>query len=221
MKKIWLAEFIGTFFLVFLGCGSLIAAETGYLKESYAAFVFGGTVLAMIAAFGHISYAHFNPAVSVGFFVLRRISFKGLLLYWSAEFSGATFASFLHMLIFGNTHSFGMTRPSMSFAPSFLLEAIGTFMLMSVITVVATDERVHKALPALAVGTTVTVISIVFGPMSGGSFNPARTMGPGIFSGVFTHMPMYFSASILGGAAGAFITRMIIGNREIPSAVTR
>lgn len=210
MKAIWLAEFIGTFFIIFLGCGSIISVETGHLKESYAAFVFGGTVLAMIATFGHISYAHFNPAVSVGFFALKRITFTQLLIYWSAEFSGAILASSLHFIIFGSEHTFGMTNPSLPLVSSFILEVVGTFMLMSVITVVATDERVHKALPALAIGTTVVVISLTLGPLSGGSFNPARSFGPSIFSGTLNFLPMYFASSTIGSFLGAIVTQKII-----------
>lgn len=210
MKKIWFAEFIGTFFLVFLGCGSLIGVETGFFKESHAALIFGGTVLAMIATFGHISYAHFNPSVSIGFFALGRINFKELLIYWSAEFAGAIVASLIHLSIFGANHSFGANIPQVPFVPSFFLEAIGTFMLMGVITVVATDERVHRALPALAIGTTVAIISFVIGPISGGSFNPARTLGPALFSGKFEYIPLYFISTVIGSYLAALTVSRIV-----------
>lgn len=209
MRSIWFAEFLGTFFLVFLGCGSLIAAEIGLVGQSYAAFVFGGTVLAMIATFGHVSYAHFNPAVTVGFFAIKQITFKELLVYWSAEFTGALAASGMHFLVFGSEHRFGMTSPQLPMLSTFCLEVIGTFMLMGVITVVATDERVHKALPALAIGTTVTVLSIVIGPLSGGSFNPARSFAPALLAGNLSFIPVYFIATGLGGYLGAVIVKRI------------
>lgn len=210
MKSVWLAEFIGTFFLVFLGCGSLIAQELGFIADSHAALVFGGTVIVMVATFGHISYAHFNPAVSVGFFVLGRISFKQMLIYWSATFNGALLASLLHLWIFGGYHSFGANVPVLPYSSTFVLELIGTFMLMGVITVVAFDERVHKALPALAIGTTIIVISLVFGPLSGGSFNPARTLAPALLSGKLEHLPMYFISTIIGGALGALVVQYVV-----------
>lgn len=221
MKRIWVAEFIGTFFVIFLGCGSLIGAELGYLKESYAPFVFGGTVLAMIATFGHISYAHFNPAVSVGFFVLKRISFKQLLIYWSAEFSGALLASVFHFLLFGSDHSFGMTIPQVSWTSSFILEVVGTCMLMSVITVVATDERVHKGLPAVGIGSTVMIISIVIGPLSGGSFNPARTLGPAVLAMRYDGIVLYFISAIIGSIAGALISRFVVNGPTHSSSSSR
>lgn len=216
MRLIWLAEFIGTFFLVFLGCGSLIAAESGLIVSSHAALVFGGTVLAMVATFGHISYAHFNPAVTVGFFVLKQVTFSQLLIYWSAEFTGAIVASGLHAVIFGTVHSFGANTPTLSLTSAFTLEVIGTFMLMGVITVVATDERVHKSLPALSIGTTVALISWVIGPLSGGSFNPARTIGPALMSGNFAHLPLYFFAPILGSFLAALSMKQIIRRETCP-----
>lgn len=163
----------------------------------------------MIVFFGKTSNAHFNPAVSVGFLFLKKISTSQLMIYWSAEVSGAVLASFLHLLYFGSDHSFGANLPRVNLISTFGLEILGTFFLMGVIAIIVTGEGFHKIIPPLSIGGTVALISFFIGPFSGGSFNPARTLGPAIFSNNLDHLTLYFIAPVIGSLVGASLVAQL------------
>ncbi len=152
---IWLAEFIGTFALVFAGVGALASGEEGLAV----AFAFGLVVAVMIAAVGGISFAHFNPAVTVGFFVLGRITFLQLLLYWSAEFLGAITAILLLRFFYGAerlaTVNYGVTHLATNVSPLMGLgiEAVLTFFLFFVIATCVLQQHPQ---PGLYIGFTVS-----------------------------------------------------------------
>ena len=180
--RIWLAEFIGTFALLFVGVGAIASGASSLAV----AFAFGLTVAVMIAAVGAISFAHFNPAVTVGFFVLRRITLKELLLYWSAELSGATAAMFALQTFYGAQRlepvAYGATllAPGVSLVQGAAIEVILTFFLMFVI---ATCVIQKQALAGVYIGFTVTVGAIAGGALTGASMNPARSFAPALFVG--------------------------------------
>jgi len=209
MRSVWLAEFIGTFFLVFIGCGSIICAELGFRPGVEISLIFGGLVTAIIAMVGPVSAAHLNPAVSAGFFALKKITFKELLVYLSAEFMGAIAASLLHSILFGFDHHFGATLINVSWVNAFIIEFLGTFFLMGVVTVVAFDERIHRALPALALGVTIVLLCGFMGPLTSASLNPARTLAPAIFTRDLSLVPMYFVSTILGSICGALTIQYV------------
>ena len=207
--KIWplyLAEFIGTFFLVFFGCGSIILAE---LNPDYAAafipIVWGATVSIMIYSVGHISGAHFNPAVTLAFTVIKKFPFKRVPGYLLAQILGAILASLFHFYIFGNQHSFGMTEASVALTPALLIEFLLGFSLMFVIVSVATDSRAVGEMAGLAIGTTVSLCAFVGGPMTGASMNPARSIAPALISGNFYNLWIYLIIPIISTAVGAFV----------------
>lgn len=197
MKKIFIAEFVGTFFVIFLGCGSLI------LQSSYASFVFGITVAVFITLLGKYSGAHFNPAVSLGFFVFKKISFKNMLVYWSGELTGAIAASAAHALLFSYPHSFGENIPQVSSYWAFAFEVIGTFILVGVILTTISIKRISSIWHGPIIGSAVFLLSQFIGPFSGGSFNPARTLAPALFTQNFSWIWLYFPATLLGAFFGS------------------
>jgi len=206
----YLAEFIGTYFMVFFGCGSMIMAETlpGY-SSSAVPVIWGGAVSIMIYAVGHISGAHFNPAVTIAFWATRKLPGPRLPGYLFSQLSGALLASMTHLLIFGSGHHFGMTSPSIALLPTFLIEVIASFSLMFVIMSVATDSRAVGELAGIAIGSTVAINAFVVGPLTGASMNPARSFSPAIFSGSTESLWIYLTAPIIGAITGAFVYNWI------------
>lgn len=213
-RKNWqryLAEFIGTFALVFAGCGAIITnhAKQGVVGHVGFCLTFGFVVLAMIYALGPISAAHFNPAVTFGFCVAKRFPWRHAPAYMAAQFLGAILASLMHGLLFGKALAlqagYGATIPSISTPAAFGLEVILTFFLMLVIMAVATDKRANGAIAGLAIGVMVSVCALFAGPLTGASMNPARSLAPGLFShaGLLHHLPIYLIAPPIGGALAA------------------
>lgn len=197
-----MAEGIGTFALVFAGCGAImIDAQTGALTHLGIALSFGLVILVMIYAFGHISGAHFNPAVTLAFAAGRHFPWRTVPLYWIAQFAGALVASLLLRGMFGNTARLGATLPAGSARQSLMLEFVLTFFLMVVITAVATDTRAVGQAAAIAIGATVGLDALFGGPISGASMNPARSLAPAIVSNTWTDQWVY----VLGPAVGALI----------------
>ena len=190
----YLAEFIGTYFMVFLGCGAIVLAERGgQVDPSMIPFALGGTVGAMIYAVGHISGAHFNPAVTIAFWADKKLAGGLVPGYLLAQFGGAIAASTTHYMLWGQEHSFGATVLSSSLAiegsrvakltSGTLVEVLISFALMFVIMAVATDRRAAGQHAGIAIGTTVALCALVMGPLTGASMNPARSFGPALLSG--------------------------------------
>lgn len=209
------AEFVGTFALVFIGCGSIIADEIakGKVTPVGISLAFGLTVMTMVYATGHISAAHFNPAVTLGFAIAGRFPWRYVPSYLLAEFGGALLASFLHWaLLSGYAYNvnFGATMlgEGVTFGQGFIMEVILTFFLMFVIMAVATDKRVPSAASGLAIGMTVALCALAGGPITGASMNPARSLAPALFAAPVTTVPLqqlsiYLTAPILGAIIAA------------------
>ena len=165
MKKA-AAEFIGTFGLVFIGCGSIMVSARfpGSISPFVPPIAFGLVIAAMVYAVGHISGAHFNPAVTLGFAVARHFPWKAVLIYWVAQILGALLAiTLLHWTLpFGT--NYGATIPYVPFWPAFFWEVILTFFLMFVIIAVATDTRAVGMMAGAAIGSTVAFDAFVGGP---------------------------------------------------------
>lgn len=199
-----IAEFIGTFFMVFFGCGSMILAQTNPdYASGFVPIIWGGSVTIMIYAVGHISGAHFNPAVTIAFWSLKRIKAKRVVTYIIAQLLGALAASTVHSLIWTMDHSFGATMLSVSPLAGFFVELILSFALMFVIASVATDSRAVGEMAGLAIGLTVALDAFVGGPLTNASMNPARSIGPAILNGNFSNIWIYLSAPVLGTVLGA------------------
>jgi aquaporin NIP len=200
----YIAEFIGSFFLIFFGCGSMILAElnTSY-NGSFIPVIWGGAVSIMIYAVGHISGAHFNPAVTLAFWSIKRFPGKRVFGYLASQLLGALLASAIHLIIWGADHAFGGTMISTTVSGAFLIELILSFALMFVIVSVATDSRAAGELAGIAIGSTVALCSFVGGPMTNASMNPARSIAPAILSGDYSNIWLYIAAPVIGTIIGA------------------
>jgi MIP family channel proteins len=208
------AEAIGTFALVFAGCGAIMVDQkTHALGHVGVAITFGLVIMAMIYAVGHVSGAHFNPAVTVGFALFKHFPPIQVPLYWAAQLGGALVAAALLRGSLGNIAQLGATTPSGSSGQAFLWEAILSFFLMFVIMAVATDTRAVGEAAAIAIGGTVGLDAMFGGPITGASMNPARSLGPGIISGDLHGIWIYLLAPILGAALAALTYTFI---REHP-----
>jgi MIP family channel proteins len=206
------AEFVGTFALVFAGCGAvMVDAKTHALGHVGVAISFGLVIMAMIYAVGHISGAHFNPAVSFGFALSRHFPWPRLLGYWSAQLLGAVAAAAILRGSLGDVAHTGATLPSGSQGQSFLWELVLTFFLMFVIMAVATDTRAVGEAAAIAVGGTVGLDAMFGGPISGASMNPARSLGPALVSSDMHALWLYIVAPLAGAAIGALAYQFVRG----------
>jgi len=209
-----IAEFLGTFALVFFGCGSMILYELnpGAISPDAIPIIFGLIIGVMIYALGHISGAHFNPAVSVAFYQNKTISIQELFSYIPAQLIGAIGASSTHKLFFESNHSFGMTINKLSSYQGTAFEILMSMFLMLTIISVSTDDRVSKAVTGISIGGVIAVCSFIGGPFTGASMNPARSLGPAILSNNFQNIIMYILAPIVGAVLGVFIYNYIREN---------
>ena len=218
------AEFVGTFALVFAGCGAIMVdSKTDALGHVGVAISFGLVIMVMIYAVGHISGAHFNPAVSFGFALSRHFPWPRLLGYWTAQLAGALAAAAILRGSLGNLAHTGATLPAGSQGQSFLWELVLSFFLMFVIMAVATDTRAVGEAAAIAIGGTVGLDAMFGGPISGASMNPARSIGPALVSGDLHALWLYIVAPLAGAALGALGYQFIRGepvyeSRAVPAA---
>lgn len=207
------AEALGTFGLVFAGCGAIMddTLAHGAITHVGVGLVFGLIITVMIYTFGHISGAHFNPAVTLAFVLARHFPVRRLVGYWCAQVLGALLAASCLRLLFGDVAHLGTTLPSGSGGvwQSFGLETLLTFFLMVVIMAMATDTRAIGQAAALAIGATVGLEALFAGPISGASMNPARSLGPALISGTWTGQWIYVVGPMLGAVAGAFVYRWL------------
>jgi MIP family channel proteins len=217
-----LAEFIGTFALVFAGCGAIMvnAKTDGALGQVGIAITFGLVIMAMIYAVGHISGAHFNPAVSFAFALTRHFPWTRVFAYWAAQLAGALTAAAILRGSLGDIASVGATLPSGSDGQAFLWELVLTFFLMFVIMAVATDTRAVGEAAAIAIGGTVGLDSMFGGPITGASMNPARSLGPGLISGDLTAIWVYLLAPLVAAVAAAFTYQLIRGEEAKPAEIS-
>ncbi|MED5245819.1 MULTISPECIES: aquaporin [Priestia] len=209
-KKKLIAEFIGTYFLVFAGTGAIVVDSlTKSLTHVGVSITFGLVVLALIYSFGHISGAHFNPAVTLAFLFLGEINRKEATLYLFTQLIAASASSITLLLMFGNVAHLGSTLPSGSWIQSFVLEFVLTFVLMMVILTSAVHGKAVKSFAGMAIGATVALEAMFGGPISGASMNPARSFGPAIVSGTFGTLWVYLVATVLGGISAALIYKIL------------
>lgn len=199
MKK-YLAEFVGTFALVFCGTGAIVINEVtaGTVSHIGIAITFGAIVLAMIYALGDVSGAHINPAVTLAFWSARLFPKRMVLPYLGSQIAGALTASLALRFLFPDNINLGATLPAGSAGQSFVLEVILTFFLMLVIIQVSTGSKEQGIMAGLAIGTVVMLEALFAGPICGASMNPARSIAPALVSGNITYLWVYIAAPTVG-----------------------
>lgn len=237
ISKRAIAEFFGTFWLVFGGCGAAVLAATfpavgiGFVGVALA---FGLTVLTMVYAVGHISGGHFNPAVSVGLVVGKRFPASDLLAYVIAQVVGAIAAAGVLYIIASGSASFdvhagfasngyGVNSPGgYSMLAGFVAEVVLTAFFLIVI-MGATDDRAPKGFAPIAIGLCLTLIHLVGIPVTNLSVNPARSTGPAVFAGgwALQELWLFWLAPLIGGAIGGGIYRALFSQGKVEAALEK
>lgn len=200
MKK-YAAEFLGTFIMIFCGCGAMAINDiTGAVTHPGIAITWGLVVMTMIYAFGEISGAHFNPAVTIAFAYAKKFQWKEVPKYIIAQFLGALAAAFILLFLFPESEFLGATSPAEGFEAykAFVLELLLTFFLMVVIINVSTGSKEIGTMAAVAVGAVILLEAMFAGPMTKASMNPIRSLAPAIASGHFQHLWLYLTAPFIG-----------------------
>ncbi len=228
MVRRYVAEFVGTFMLVFMGTTArAIAGDTsnpaGILMVH---FTFGLTILVMIYTLGYISGAHFNPAITFGFALSRHFPWRYVVPYWIAQFLGAICASFIESLVVSSRAMavhFGANRPvdGTTILQALGVEIILSFLLMFVNMGVATDKRNYRMVCGLAVGFTVLICGLAGNSLSGGSMNPARSFGPAVFGGpeVLSQYWIYIVGPAIGMTIAALLFEYLRGSQQYSKGV--
>jgi aquaporin Z len=198
------SECFGTFCLVFAGTGAIIsnAASNGAVTHVGIALTFGLVVMVMIYTLGEVSGAHFNPAVTLGFWAARRFPLREVAPYIASQCGGALLASGVLRALFPLNQGLGDTNPSSSSLQSFVFEAILTLILMFVILSVSQGAKEKGITAGLVVGAVIGFEALFAGPISGASMNPARSLGPAIVAGQVQHLWIYLLAPTLGALLG-------------------
>ena len=199
----YIAEAIGTFCLVFAGTAAIVTDDISGGKVTHVgiSLVFGLVVMAMIYAVGDTSGAHLNPAVTIGFWVSRRLPGSSVGPYIASQLVGAFAASAVVRLLFVHP-TLGATHPAGSAIQTFVLEAILTAILMFVILGVTTGSKEKGLLAGVAIGGVIAFEALFAGPISGASMNPARSLAPAVLSGSIGDVWIYIAAPILGAVIG-------------------
>jgi MIP family channel proteins len=199
------AEFIGTFALIFIGAGAAIAL--GVNHDPPVAFAHGLTMMVFATAFADISGAHFNPAVTIGLAAAGVFPTRRVGPYIVAQLAGGIAAAWVLLMAYGGpVNDLGATlvdTQRITFRGAFMFEGVGTWFLVSTVLHTAVRGRGSRLAP-VAIGMTITLCILGFGVLTGGSINPARTIGPAVAAGLYREVPLYVAAQLVGAIfAGA------------------
>lgn len=207
----YLAEFIGTFSLVFCGCGAIVINDLtgGMITHPGVATIFGLIIAVMIYSVGDISGAHFNPAVSVAFAISGTFSWKQVPPYVLSQCLAAILACGILLFLFPETTTLGESLPAGSLSQSFVLEIILTFFLMFVIINLSQGVKGMGLIAGLAIGLTVLLAALLGGPICGASMNPARSLGPALVFQNLQALWIYLTAPFLGSSLAVLAWRFL------------
>ena len=202
-----LAEFIGTFCLILLGCGAMaVDVRTGALTHVGVATVWGLVVMTMIYAIGDISGAHINPAVSLAFALVKRFPLLEVIPYALAQSAGALAgAAAIRAALGVNEALLGATNTELPVVSALAVEFMMTAILMFIVMGVSTGAKEKSITAGLAVGATIAMEAFVAGPLTKASMNPARSLGPAVVSGSMDQLWIYILAPFLGAVTGGVV----------------
>ena len=213
-----IAELIGTFALVFIGCTTraMVGDTTNFAGILVVHLAFALTIAAMIYTLSHISAAVFNPALTLGFAISGRFPWRYVLPYWLAQFAGAIIAVALDLLLLPQKAPavhFGATQPKAGILPALIIEIVLTFFLMLVNMAAATDKRFKRSDSGLTVGFVILVSGLMGNSLSGASMNPARSLGPALFAGgsSLANVWLFFVGPFVGAILGVALYQAIRG----------
>lgn len=216
-----IAEGFGTFVLVLIGAGAVLtnSFSNGAVGVVGIALAHGFVILAMVYAFGAISGGHFNPAVTVAMWITNQLDSGLALLYIVSQLIGATIAGWLlHYILPLQAESLynglPMLAPQLSVAQGVVIEAIITFILVTVIFGVAVNPKSQSQNAGLAIGATITLLILFAGPLTGAAINPARAFGPALSSGQFVDQIVYWVGPLLGAAIAALGYKTLFLTKE-------
>jgi aquaporin Z len=215
----YITETLGTFILIFCGTGAIVINQQtgGVIGHLGIALTFGLLVMTLIYAFGNISGAHFNPAVSIAFTVARKFPANKLVPYIFSQLLGAVMASFFLKILFPQNEMLGGTLPSGTEIQSFILEIFLAFFLMLVILNVAHGSSEQGLFAGIAIGSTVLLEAMFAGPISGASMNPVRSIAPALVSGHLEHLWIYIVAPIIGAILAVPVWKFISNKNQTSS----
>jgi MIP family channel proteins len=207
------AEAIGAFTLTFVGAGAAVAARGVSDPTLIGVAIANGLAIGvMVCAFGHISGGHFNPAVTLGFLVARRIKPWLAAVYWVAQLAGAALAALLVKSLLPGilTRAVKLGVPALGHgvnaSSGFVIEAILTFFLVVVVFGAAVDKRnAHNAVAGLAIGLTICIDVLFGGPFTGAAMNPSRAFGPQLVGGYWANGWVWYVGPLLGGAVAGLL----------------
>jgi aquaporin TIP len=215
------AEFVGTFTLIFVGVASIVVVDGGLVGVALA---HGLAIGVMASAVGHISGGHFNPAVTLGLLVTRRIAPALALVYWIAQFAGAVLGALAVHAVFPSAADLDAGVPvvaaGVGAGGGLLLEAILTFFLVWVIFATAVDPRgTFSSIAGLAIGLTITLDILAGGPLTGAAMNPARAFGPELVQNVWSDAWIYYIGPPVGAIAAAIAYEWLFLRPLAPATV--
>lgn len=199
-NKKYIAEVLGTFSMVFCGTAAMAINEVmnGAVTHVGIGITWGFIVIAMIYAFGEISGAHFNPAVTIAFAYAKKFPWKEVPKYIVAQVVGAVLASVVVWYLFPDSETLGGTRTELVWHKAFVMEFLLTFFLMLVIINVSTGSKEIGVVAGIAIGGVVMLEALFAGPVTNASMNPARSFAPALVSGYWLNLWLYILAPIAG-----------------------
>lgn len=216
------AEFVGTFALIFMGAGSIIVFGGGQADIVAIALAHGLAIALMVSALGHVSGAVFNPALTIGLWATRRLDSLTTIAYIAAQLAGAAAAAFALKMFpeaLGDAASWGtpLLSSETDFTQGVLIEAILTFFLMTAVFGTALDPR-GPNLGGFGIGLVLTMDILAAGPLTGAAMNPARTFGPAVVNGIWDDHLVYWIGPIIGAVVAALLYHYVFMDREAEAA---